>query len=630
MMCLKKIFLPILFFVINYTYGQSVGGITTGAIIYCTNINSGIVTDSGYVGTILNWQSSTDGGIIWNNNSNTTENQTYFNLNQTTCYRAIVQDGIFAPDTSSTVCITIYPESVGGTISGGGSFCDSSGAGILTLSNNAGNILYWLFSIDGGITWSSIANTSNTENYLNITQSTLYSAVIQSILSCPTDTSTQASFVIDPITVTGTISGDSTVCTNDNSDVLTLSGYNGSILKWESSINSGTSWIPITNITATQAYLNLTQSVWYHAIVKSGTCNSDTTPHFAIAVSPASVTGIVSGGGIYCGVPATGTLTLAGYTGTIVTWASSINNGSSWSLIANTSATENYSNLAVTTWYKAIVQSGACPEDTSNIEIVSVIPQTVAGTVSSSSVVCLGVNMDTLVLSGNIGTITGWISSTNNGLSWTSIANTTASQVYNELTQTSWFSAIVQSGTCNIDTTAPAIITVVSAPTVSAGNDLSITLGQSTVLNGSGAGVPLWSPAASLSNPAVFSPSAMPNSTTTYTLTVTDSNACINTDTLIITVMQGIFNGKVSNLFTPNGDGINDFWYVEGIQNFPDNEVFVYNIYGKEVFTKKAYTNDWQGTYNGSELPDGTYYYVIRFENSDKIRKGSLDILRSK
>ena len=112
--------------------------------------------------------------------------------------------------------------------------------------------------------------------------------------------------------------------------------------------------------------------------------------------------------------------------------------------------------------------------------------------------------------------------------------------------------------------------------------------------------------------------------------TVTDSNACTNSDTAIVTVIQGVFNGKVSNLFTPNGDGINDNWFVEGIQNFPDNEVFVYNIYGKEVYTKKAYTNDWQGTFNGTELPDGTYFYVIRFESSDKIRKGTVDILRSK
>lgn len=627
---LRKSFLLSLFFVVGNTCAQSVGGITIGAVTFCTNLNSGIVSDSAYVGAILNWQSSTDGGIIWNNNSNTTDNQTYFNLNQTTCYRAIVQDGSFPPDTSTIVCITIYPESVGGTISGGGTYCDSSGAGTLTLSGSAGDILFWLSSTDSGLTWATIANTSTAENYLNLTQNTLYSAVVQSLSACPTDTSTQASFVIDPITIAGTINGTSAVCAIANSGAITLSGNNGSILGWESSINNGTNWIPITNTTATQAYLNLNQTTWYHAIVKSGSCSSDFSEPFVLNVNPVSIAGIISGGGVYCGVPATGTLTLAGFTGTIVNWLSSTDNGGSWTAIVNTSATENYTNLALTTWYKVIVQSGTCPVDTTGIEIVGVVPQTVAGTVLSSSVACSGTNIDTLFLSGNTGTITGWISSTNNGLSWNPIANTSTSQVYNGLTQTTWFAAIVQSGTCNIDTTVSAIITVAGEPAVDAGNDISIIQGQSTVLSGSGAGTPIWSPITGLSDPAVFSPTANPGSTTTYILTVTDSNSCINSDTIIITVIQGGFNGKISNLFTPNGDGINDFWYIEGIQNFPDNEVFIYNIYGKEVYTKKAYSNDWQGTYNGSELPDGTYYYVIRFDSSDKIQKGTVDILRSK
>jgi len=630
MICFKKNFLLFLIFAGSNAYCQSVGGTTTGAVTHCTNINTGMVSLTGYVGTILNWQSSTDGGIIWNNNINTGSLQTYFNLNQTTCYRAIVKDGSFPPDTSTIVCITIYPESLGGTLSGGGTYCDSSGAGTLTLAGNSGGVLYWLSSIDGGSTWSSIANVSTTENYPNITQNTLYSAVVQSLPACPTDTSTQAVFVIDPVTVTGIINGATSVCVTANSGTLSLSGYTGSILSWESSINSGASWVPIINTTATQTYLNLNQTTWYHAIVKSGTCSSDFTEPFVLNVSPVTVSGNVSGGGVYCGVPATGTLTLAGYTGTIVSWATSLNNGGAWTTIANTGATENYTNLALTTWYKVIVQSGACPEDTSSIEIVSVIPQTIAGTVSGSATACFGANSDTLVLSGNIGNISGWISSTNDGLSWTPIANTTTSQLTIGLTQTSWFSAIVQSGTCNIDTTIAAIITVVSLPTASAGNDISIILGQSTILAGSGTGAPLWLPSAGLSNPAVFTPTANPVSTTIYVLTVTDSNACTNSDTAIVTVIQGVFNGKVSNLFTPNGDGINDNWFVEGIQNFPDNEVFVYNIYGKEVYTKKAYTNDWQGTFNGTELPDGTYFYVIRFESSDKIRKGTVDILRSK
>jgi gliding motility-associated-like protein len=86
----------------------------------------------------------------------------------------------------------------------------------------------------------------------------------------------------------------------------------------------------------------------------------------------------------------------------------------------------------------------------------------------------------------------------------------------------------------------------------------------------------------------------------------------------------------ISNLFTPNGDGINDMWYIQDIVNYPENEVFVFNIYGQQVFAKQGYMNDWAGTYNGNALPDGTYYYVLKFSDSEIVVKGSLDILRNK
>ncbi|MGZ4117766.1 MAG: T9SS type B sorting domain-containing protein [Bacteroidia bacterium] len=621
----------ILLFAVSRMDAQSVGGTTSGAATYCSTTNSGFVSVSGYTGLITNWLSSTDGGVTWNNIVNTTPNQTYFNLAQTTCYEAVVQSGVFPPDTSTAVCITIYPASVGGTISGGGTFCAGSGPGTLTLSGYTGSILYWQYSTNAGATWTTITDTNNTYSYLNNTTNTLYWAVVQNGGTCPSDTSTQVSFIVDPATVPGTISGAASVCASGNSGTLTLSGYTGTILGWSSSTTSGASWTPISNTTSSQTYLNLVTTTWYHAIVQSGSCSSDSTADVIITVSPPTVPGTITGGGAFCGVPATGTLTLSGYTGSILGWLSSTDNGVTWTPIINTTSTQAYTALPVTTWYTAIVQSGGCSVDTANIEIVSVAPATVAGIISSNATVCSSSNIDTLVLSGNVGNVTGWISSTNNGITWTAIADTTTSYIYSGLTATTWFAAIVQSGACAIDTAAYAIITVLPPFPVFAGNDTSIIAGQSLTLNGSGSGTPLWSNPSTLSNPAVFNPTATPTVTTIYVLTVIDINGCPNSDAVVVTVSQLIFNGVVSNLFTPNGDGINDTWYVEGIQNFPDNEVFVYNIYGNEVYTKKAYSNDWGGTYNGAELPDGTYYYVIRFDKTpDKIVKGSIDILRKK
>ena len=69
--------------------------------------------------------------------------------------------------------------------------------------------------------------------------------------------------------------------------------------------------------------------------------------------------------------------------------------------------------------------------------------------------------------------------------------------------------------------------------------------------------------------------------------------------------------------FTPNGDGINDFWVIPGIENYPNALVKVYNRWGHEVFASKGYNNDWNATYKSrsNSLPSGSYMYVIDLDN---------------
>ena len=141
---------------------QSVGGITTGGATYCNYTNSGFISLSGYVGGVVTWQSSTDGGVTWTNISNVTPAQSYSALTQSTCYRAVVQNGAFPPDTSTISCVTIYAPTAGGTLSGGGTFCATSGSGTLTLTGNVGSVLNWQYSTDGGMSWTAIADTNTT------------------------------------------------------------------------------------------------------------------------------------------------------------------------------------------------------------------------------------------------------------------------------------------------------------------------------------------------------------------------------------------------------------------------------------------------------------------------------------
>ena len=86
---------------------------------------------------------------------------------------------------------------------------------------------------------------------------------------------------------------------------------------------------------------------------------------------------------------------------------------------------------------------------------------------------------------------------------------------------------------------------------------------------------------------------------------------------------------KAFNAISPNGDSKNDAFYIEGLQTYPDNTLCVFNRWGNEVLKAKNYTNDWQGTWNGKDLPDGTYFYWLRNDASGEIlMTGYLQILR--
>jgi len=71
--------------------------------------------------------------------------------------------------------------------------------------------------------------------------------------------------------------------------------------------------------------------------------------------------------------------------------------------------------------------------------------------------------------------------------------------------------------------------------------------------------------------------------------------------------------------FSPNGDGINDVFTIQGIDRFDDNRVRVYNRWGNLVFDRGGYKNadGWRGDWVGNTLPDGTYFYVVEYTDAD-------------
>jgi gliding motility-associated-like protein len=160
--------------------------------------------------------------------------------------------------------------------------------------------------------------------------------------------------------------------------------------------------------------------------------------------------------------------------------------------------------------------------------------------------------------------------------------------------------------------TASVAINIWKKPVANAGPDKRILEGQSVPLEGTADGTQViysWSPANTLDNSSDITPVARPVDNTTYTLRVVSQLGCgASTDDVFVRVFKEV---KIPNAFSPNGDGINDDWKIINLITYPEATLQVFNRHGQKVYESRGYNSPWKGTYNGSPLPIGTYYYVI-------------------
>ncbi len=171
-------------------------------------------------------------------------------------------------------------------------------------------------------------------------------------------------------------------------------------------------------------------------------------------------------------------------------------------------------------------------------------------------------------------------------------------------------------------------ITVIPTPPANAGNDTTINLGERVTLQGSGGFYYDWIPKNTLMYYYTANPDAEPLKTTTYYLTVSDeTHKCFATDSMIVNVNPST-DVVFYNTFSPNGDGNNDTWYIGNIHKYPNNKLEIYNRNGKVVFTKRGYTNDWDGKSLGEELPTATYFYVMDLGDGAGVFHGTVTIIK--
>lgn len=281
----------------------------------------------------------------------------------------------------------------------------------------------------------------------------------------------------NPVAPVSVSASPASVCSG-NATILTASGGSGTTLRWLTGGCGGTSIGTGNNLSVSPSANTTYYARWENS------CGNSTCQSVSVSITPSPAGGTAQAASPSLCTGNSTTVNLSGYTGTIQ-WQS--NAGGTWANIGGaTSPSYNTPVLTASTSYRAILTSGSCGSDTSDVATVTIIPGALAGTASTSqNAVCSG-STTTLNLSGSSGNIQ-WQS--NDGGGWQDItgANST-SWTTSPITQTMTYRAVLTAGGCPSDTSntvSVSLLTASTAPTAISG-DLGICQGDATILTASG------------------------------------------------------------------------------------------------------------------------------------------------
>jgi gliding motility-associated-like protein len=186
---------------------------------------------------------------------------------------------------------------------------------------------------------------------------------------------------------------------------------------------------------------------------------------------------------------------------------------------------------------------------------------------------------------------------------------------------------------CGAFTSDSITVVVHSVSSASISNNQVICPPESVQLVANGGLTYQWSPATNINFTNIPNPTVNPEITTVYTVVVTNEHGC--SASLSVEVAVSCDSLFIPNGFSPNNDGINDGYVIDGILNYPNNRIWIFNRWGNLIYKTKGYANQWdgisnvQGIYFGKKVPQGTYYFILDLgDAAEKPRAGYLIIRR--
>jgi len=438
-----------------------------------------------------------------------------------------------------------------------------------------------ILTATGGGAYSWIGGPMTSTISVNPASPTSYSVVVSNG-ACVDTSDVLVNVVQKPVAA---IAGNLTLCAGQN---LMLTASGGGSYSWSNG--------PISNTMTVSPGIAATYSV----IVSNGSCND--TAYASVTITPLPQA-IISGSIIIC----SGNSTILSASGA---------GALSWSPGPATT-TISVSPTTSTKYY--LQATNNCGTDIDSVMVlVNDLPII---NISGDDTIC----KDELVVLNASGAIQySWTPLV--GLSASTGSNVTASPQLPTLYIVTGTDAngCVNTRSINIVVITPPLLNPSPGQTIFSGNSVALSAG------GSGSITYQWFPSAGLSCTTCANPIASPDGTTKYYILVTDANGYTNLDSVIVTVKPMCDDLFIPNVFSPNGDGQNDIFYVRG-SCFKVSVLKIYNRWGEKIFESQDINYGWDGKQKGKDMDANVFtilFTAIDINNEEINVRKSITLMR--
>jgi gliding motility-associated-like protein len=455
------------------------------------------------------------------------------------------------------------------------------------------------------------------------TQTGVFNFTVTSV-GCATNIIKQGTITINALPTVSGLTSNTPICVGSDA-VFTINGTAGSVVTY--TINGGsnqTATIP----TSGQATVSITAPSSNVVIALSNvslnSCSTTLTSTTTVDVRPVpSVTSLISNTSICSGSNAI--FTINGSANATVTY--SVDGGTSSTITLNGSGvgTITMSNTTATISVTlSEINNGACSTSLVNSANVTVLALPNVTALTSNSPICSGSNAIFTIS----GTANATVSYSLNGEASTNVVLDTSGNYIIPITNATANQSIqltnVFNGTCNRVLTNSSSVVVnpfPNTPTLSPQSD-TFCIGEEMIFNVTGGANEIVSYTVNNGTNQTLNL----NAAGTGIISITNPNT-VSVEINLVNITNGlcpklinvsadaeVISCDIPKGVSPNGDGLNDTWDLSG---YNVKRVEIFNRYGTKVYSKSNYVDEWHGqSDNSNELPDGTYYYVVEFNDS--------------